>query len=298
MNNKYIYTALISETATSNHISDKTHFESNENYINGFQIQHTKIKSEKASKELSMDIGSYCTIFFNRISNLSEKSTQKLSNIVCKELYEFLPSNCENIFIAGLGNRFLTSDTIGPKCVSKINVTRHINIFNKDIFKQLNTKTISALSPGVMSQTGVETAELIKGAVDAVNPDAVIVIDSLCARSPERLASTIQISNTGISPGSGVGNKRKKISEDELSCPVIMLGVPTVVSSSTLVYDALEKSGINEITKELEEILDNGRSYYVTVNEIDELTDKISDVLAMALEELAQKKKSSATYEY
>lgn len=264
-------------------------FEHSTETVDGFEIQKIKVKSNNEGGQLPLDKGEYCTVFFNRLTSLDSDSCNKLSDIIANELKNFVPIPCESIFIAGLGNRYLTSDTIGTKCAEKLEITRHISIYNEDIFKKMDMKKISSLSPGVMAQTGIETAEIIKGAVSAVKPDVVIVIDSLCARSPDRLASTVQISSSGISPGSGVGNKRKKISEEALGCPVIMLGVPTVVSSSTLVYDALEKADVNDISKDLEEILENGRSYFVTVNEIDELTDKLSDIISDAIFKLSKK---------
>ncbi len=285
---KYVFSSLVSESADGVDFTKNDDYEHSEVHDGKFKIGRLHVKTQLGADTLAVGIGKYSTVYFNRVSELDEESSLNLVQTVAREIKSFLPQNCQSIFIAGLGNRYLTSDTIGTKCVSKIDVTRHISVYNKELFDGMNIKKLSALSPGVMSQTGIETAEIIKGAVNAVCPDAVIAIDSLCARSPDRLASTVQISNCGISPGSGIGNKRKAISQSELHCPVIMLGVPTVVSSSTLVCDALEKANISDISPELENILENGRSYFVTVNEIDELTDIMSDILASAIFESAK----------
>ena len=134
-----------------------------------------------------------------------------------------------------------------------------------------------------MGQTGIETYELIKGAVSAVSPDLLIVIDALAAKDVSRLASTIQICDTGISPGSGIGNTRHALNAQTLGIPVIAIGVPTMVSSSTLVYNALEKAGIESISQELTRILDEGISFFVTLNETDAVIKSLSDILSESI---------------
>ncbi len=288
MNKNYITTALISELAMITKETENDSFKSEEITENGFKIQRITVEKE-CLNNLPLEKGNYSTIFFCKASELDIDLSRSLSEVISKELNRFIPKKCESIFVAGLGNRFLTSDTIGTKSIEKLEITRHIDIYKNKIFKKMNMKAVSALSPGVMAQTGIETAEIIKGIAKEISPDVIIVIDSLCARSPERLASTVQISSSGISPGSGIGNKRMKLSSESIGCPVIMLGVPTVISSSTLIYDALEKAQIDEIAPELEAVLENGQSYFVTVNEIDLLTDKLSDIISDAVFKCSQR---------
>ena len=138
--------------------------------------------------------------------------------------------------------------------------------------------------PGVLGQTGIETVELIRGAVENAGPDVVLAIDALAARSCERLAATVQLSDNGINPGSGIGNHRKAICRETVGVPVIALGVPTVVNSATLVYDALRQAGIEEIRPELRQVLENGRSFFVSPKESDVITDRISDLIADAVD--------------
>jgi spore protease len=148
----------------------------------------------------------------------------------------------------------------------------------------LKQQNVSALSPGVLGQTGIETAELIKGAVDTVSPDLVVAIDALAAKSVNRLATTIQICDTGITPGSGIGNTKQAINKDTLGVPVIAVGVPTMVSSATLVYDALEKAQVNDISDELIQVLDNGISFFVTLNETDAVINLLSRILSESID--------------
>ena len=132
----------------------------------------------------------------------------------------------------------------------------------------------------MLGQTGIETLELLRGAVRYVKPDLVVVIDALAARSCERLASTVQISDAGIKPGSGVGNHRAAITKEALEVPVVVLGVPTVVNSSTLVWDALHEAGIEKISDPLRRVLENGRSFFVSPKESDVITEQFSRLLA------------------
>ena len=138
--------------------------------------------------------------------------------------------------------------------------------------------------PGVLAQTGIETVEMVKSAAQNVTPDLIIAIDALAARSCERLASTIQLSDNGISPGSGIGNMRKAINRENIGVPVLALGVPTVVDSSTLVYDALRKAGIEEVDGELSTVLENGRGFFVSPKESDVITKSVAHLLAQSLD--------------
>ena len=144
---------------------------------------------------------------------------------------------------------------------------------------------LSAISPGVLGETGIETLELIRGAVRSVRPDLVIAVDALAARSCSRLATTVQISDSGIVPGSGIGNHRTAITMETLGVPVISVGVPTVVVSSTLVWDALREAGIDEVSSTLRAVLDNGKRFFVSPKESDLISDAVSELLAGAISE-------------
>ena len=188
-----------------------------------------------------------------------------------------------SVLTVGLGNRDITADALGPKTVDGLLVTRHIKEYKPDIFEKIGQREMSALCPGVVGQTGIETFELIEGAVKRVCPDLVIVIDALAARSVDRLATTVQISDTGIAPGSGIGNKRRRIDRESLGVPVLAVGVPTVVDSATLVYDALGRAGIEETSEELERVLENSRSFFVSLKESDVAVSESARLLANAI---------------
>ena len=189
-----------------------------------------------------------------------------------------------SVLVAGLGNRELTSDAVGPETVRRLSVTRHLKRYDGALFSTLGLCEISALTPGVLGQTGLETVELVKGAVRSVAPDLVVAVDALAARSTDRLASTFQLSDTGIQPGSGIGNHRAALNRETVGVPVMALGVPTVVESSTLIYDALEKAGMDTHEPSLRRLLENGRGFFVSPKEVDLLIPSISVLLAGALE--------------
>ncbi|MBQ4136486.1 MAG: GPR endopeptidase, partial [Clostridia bacterium] len=151
------------------------------------------------------------------------------------------------------------------------------------LYASLGGRSVCAIAPGVIGQTGIESLELIRGAAIKVRPQAVIVIDALAAVELSHLATTVQITDTGIAPGSGIGNRRMRIDKESLGCPVIAIGVPTVVESSTLVYAALEEAGITDIDESLRTVLENGRGFFVTPKESDVVTTEVSRLLSEAI---------------
>lgn len=184
--------------------------------------------------------GNYITIELTDITNYEDR--ENVGKVLVKEIKDILNKN--NIkdnyecLVIGLGNKKSTPDALGPMVIDNILVTRHLFELNADVKEGI--RKVSAIIPGVMGNTGIETIDIIKGIVDNVKPKFIIVIDSLCASSIERLNKTIQLTDTGIHPGSGIGNMRKEISKDTLGIPVIAIGVPTVVESVTIVNDTLE----------------------------------------------------------
>lgn len=193
--------------------------------------------------------------------------------------------------MVGLGNREVTPDSLGPHVIDNLFVTRHlIREFGEEFRKKNNLGSVSAISPGVMAQTGMETLEIIKGVIRETNPKLIIAIDALASRSIGRLNTTVQIADTGICPGSGVGNDRKALNEESLGVKVIAIGVPTVVDAATIVADTLTKYmestgfGEEDIFKFISEV--NGHQMYnmfVTPKNIDESVKRISYTLSEAL---------------
>ncbi len=233
----------------------------------------------------------YITIEQSALWDKEGQELDKITDIISYELTELVKSVCNkapskdfSILVAGLGNSEITADAIGPLTVKNLTVTRHLKNFEPSIYEDLGRCGISAFSPGVLGQTGIESAELILGAVKTSSPDLVIAVDALAARSCERLASVVQISDSGIRPGSGIGNTRSEISKRSLGIPVISIGVPTVVNSSTLVCDVLHSAGINKIDSDIEKVLESGRSFFVTPKESDIMTKKIAIIIAESIE--------------
>lgn len=198
------------------------------------------------------------------------------------------------ILVAGLGNREATPDALGPMVVSNLKVTRHIEELGVNGGKSYydGEYTLSAIAPDVMAKTGMETLEIIKGIVKITTPDIVLVVDSLAARDIKRLGKTIQITDTGIAPGSGVMNKRKEINEDVLGIPVIAIGVPMVIDAVTIVYDTMRRISDDEDAKVIEELVsDYMESMYVTPKDIDEYVKRISYTISEAINSLLSHKK-------
>lgn len=211
-------------------------------YFNEGSISISKvyITNEKGEKEIGKPVGTYVTIDSPDIRANDEEICNKTIDILTRELKKMLKIN-ENstVLVVGLGNWNVTPDALGPKVVSELKVTRHLfNHIPESVSDDLCP--VCAISPGVLGITGIETSEIVKGVVDMVNPDIVIAIDALASRRMDRISTSIQLADTGISPGSGIGNKRKALDKDYLGVPVIAIGVPTVVDAATVANDAIE----------------------------------------------------------
>lgn len=260
-----------------------------ERRVGSFTVQTLKISSEKAAKRIGKPCGIYITVNCGQITKLEEERDALIRLLAgeLRGLSERLtgkqPNSDFGVLVVGLGNDAFTADAIGPKAVRFLTVTRHLRDYEEDLYREIGCCALSAIAPGVLGQTGMEALEVMQGAVRAVRPDLVIVIDALAARSCERLASTIQLSDTGLTPGSGVGNHRDAINMETVGVPVIAIGVPTIVDSSTLVYDALNQAGITHIDDMLGSVLENGRSFFVCPKESDLITEKTSVLLAQAI---------------
>ena len=267
------------------------------------KVSRVKITNENGEKAIGKKKGVYITIDLKDLKIAEEDQIQKASETLTNELKTIIQSHVQDkddIMVVGLGNIYVTPDSLGPKVINEIDVTRHIIKYLPQ-FVDENTRPVTAVSPGVLGTTGIETYEILKGIVDNVKPKLLIVIDALSSRSIERISSTIQLSDTGIVPGAGVGNTRAEISESTLGIPVIALGIPTVVESAVLVNDCLDlliqklqdeaKSNVflNDLKEKdnYETIKDalNPQDYnmIVTPKEIDDLIENMKDVVARGI---------------
>lgn len=289
MNKFTVHTDLACESEVM-HDKDKAGTEYTEQTVNGYKVSKLWVKNEIGEARTGKKIGNYITIFSDMISNIDGEDFDTLASLISNEIgalaNELLGKSASCVLVAGLGNREITADNIGPKTVDRITVTRHLEFHNKKLFDTFCKVPLCAIAPGVLGQTGIETAEMIRGVCEHAKPDLVIAIDALAARSTARLGATVQISDSGIFPGSGIGNRRSEISRESLGIPVIAVGVPTVVNSATLVYDALGKAGYTDIDESINKVLREGENFFVSPRQSDMISDKVSELLAAAIDEL------------
>ena len=208
-----------------------------------------------------------------------------LSGEILKLLFRSVGKSCGDglsVLVAGIGNRGITPDAIGPMTSDRINVTRHIKKMNPTAFSKMGGYCVSAISCGVMGETGMDTAEILRGVVSNIRPDAIIAVDALAARECENLGAVIQMSDSGIVPGAGVGNRRISVDRQSLGIPVIAIGVPTVVSAATLIKDSLTKEGIF-LDSRAEEALESRKNFFVAPKECDLLAECASEIIADAI---------------
>ena len=278
--------------------------ETEEQQINDkISVSRVKITNENGEQAIGKPKGTYTTIDFKQFKIAESEDIEKASEVLSQELKNIIDSHItkqEDILVVGLGNIYVTPDALGPKVINEIDVTRHIIKYLPQYIDE-NARPVTAIAPGVLGTTGIETLEILKGVVDNIKPKLLIVIDALASRSIERISSTIQIADTGIVPGAGVGNTRKEISKNTLGIPVIAIGIPTVVESAVLVNDCLDifigklqeeaKSNVflNQLKEQdnyesIKEAL-NPQDYnmIVTPKEIDELIENMKDVVAKGI---------------
>lgn len=264
------------------------------------------VLNENGATALSKEIGKYITMEIKDIKYLEEKDKNKIINTLSNEIKNLIGEDkTKSILVVGLGNIYVTPDSLGPKVVQSVDITRHLINFAKDLVEP-DTRSVSALSPGVLGTTGIETSEIITSVCNEVKPDIVIAIDSLASSSINRLGTTIQLSNTGITPGAGVRNKREGINQNTLNVPVIAIGVPTVVDMATITSEAIDKmvevtkqkieNGDNSVNKEqiekvinifnddnkynmIANVLDTD-NFIVTPKEIDDVIQIVSDLIS------------------
>ena len=247
--------------------------ESEETILDNIKITRIRIKNKNGERALGKPIGTYVTVETPPLTDSGEMNENAI-NAVSSELISFLPKGL--VLVAGLGNTSITPDAIGPKAAKGVLATRHIE---GEIARSIgldNMRPVAVISPGVLGQTGIETGEIIAGIARLIKPSAVIVIDALASRCLSRLGCTIQMSDTGICPGSGVGNRRAEISKNTIGVPVISVGIPTVVDAVTLAQDLTGHKCENTVNP-------RGAKMIVTPQEIDLLVTRGAATVSMAI---------------
>lgn len=304
-------------------LEEKERFESDQVEVQGVVLEEeydkereirvttVRIETENGAKTMGKPVGTYLTIEAPNLSSPDEGIHREVSEELAKYLIEVMKKiipeseHDKEVLVIGLGNRQATPDALGPYVADNLNVTRHIvKEYGKYAALEEMNCVVSAIVPGVMAQSGMETAEIIKGVVRETKPDLLIVIDALAARNSRRLNRTIQIADTGINPGSGVGNYRNAITKETIGVPVIAIGVPTVVDAVTIVSDTMENllsaletseslKGVGlvlggyseaekyELIKEL--IAPNLNSMFMTPKDIDETVKRLSYTISEGL---------------
>lgn len=275
------------------------------------KITTVRIETENGAKAMGKPVGTYLTLEAPNMAAADEGYHREISETLAGFLEKYMKDREENqekgysVLVVGLGNREVTPDALGPYVVDQLNVTRHIvQEYGRYAVGKGGSRIVSAIVPGVMAQTGMESAEIIRGIVNETTPDLIMVIDALAARSTKRLNRTIQISDAGIYPGAGVGNHRGEITKDTMGIPVIAIGVPTVVDAATIVNDTMENfitaletsetlkgvgvvlQGYNsaekyELVKEL--IAPHLNGMFVTPKDIDDTVRRISYTISEAM---------------
>lgn len=264
-------------------------------------VTRVKITSDEGEKALGKVMGSYITFEIPRLKNeeeeLNKKVEEKISNVI-KELSNL--NKDDTVLVVGLGNAAITADALGPKVVEGLEVTRHLLKYVPQ-YVAPGTRGVCAVAPGVLGTTGIETEEIVMGIIEKVKPNLVIIIDALASRKMERVSTTIQITDTGIVPGSGVGNHRNALTKETLGVPVIAVGIPTVVDAATIANDTiellLEKLEKNDLYKNISQSIENTDkyqyikevlspselNYIVTPKEIDDIIENVSELVSNSI---------------
>lgn len=266
--------------AIENHKTAATlpHVRQSDRMLEGFAVHEVRILSEDAAREIGKPQGRYLTLELDALIRREEDAFPRACKALSTLLRELLPRpNDGPVLIAGLGNRMITPDAIGPQTADHVIATRHLVAQSPAIFA--DWRPVSALAPGVLGQTGVETGEVICGVLDRVRPAAVIAVDALAAGRLSRLLRTVQLADTGITPGAGVGNARTALNEETLGVPVIAVGVPTVVDGATLAHEISSQLG----QPDCEALDDLSQPVMITTRDIDHEVADISRMIGYAV---------------
>lgn len=253
----------------------------------GYKITEATVESGRGEENAGKPSGRYITIALGRVWQTDKSRFEQAAKTIADEISALLPEGEGCVLAAGLGNEEITPDSIGPRAVKSLIVTRHLQKMAPELYKGAGFGSVAAIAPGVLGQTGVESADIIKGLCGEIKPRCVILIDSLASRRLSRLATTLQLSDNGISPGSGVFNRRAELSKETLGAPVVSIGVPTVVDAATLAYDLLEENlggddaGLEKAVEKL--ISGNGKSMFVTPKDADVIARETARLIACAI---------------
>lgn len=248
------------------------------NEEHSMKVTVVQISDEEGAKAMERPKGTYITMELPELLNEEEALKECAEQEVSRQLQNLMKGKkSEHMLVVGLGNREVTADAVGPLTIDGLLVTRHY-FLEESIRPAMEEKyrKVSAFVPGVMAQTGIETMELIRGVMEEAVPDVVVVIDALAARSPKRLNTTIQLTDTGISPGAGVGNNRKELNEQSLGCPVIAIGVPTVLDAAAIAR---------------KDVVEDVKNFFVMPRNIDSAVQYVSELLAGGINRVNQKKR-------
>lgn len=248
--------------------------------IFGFKVTEASVKEQSGEKK-------YITLELGRGWRYEKELSKNAARAIAGEINGLIAAERGSFLAVGLGNESITPDSLGPKAIKKLIVTRHIEKSDPALFVGAGFSSVAAICPGVLGQTGIESAEIVKSVCERIKPDAVIIIDALAARSMERLGTTLQITDAGITPGSGVANARFELSEATLGVKTVALGVPTVVDAATLAFDLLE-GAFGEEKEDFGEIIakicgKGAKETYLSPKESDALTDDLGRLIGISL---------------
>lgn len=245
---------------------------------NGITFTKIKVTNESGAESLGKPVGTYITA---EIPSLVTRSPvdEEIIEAIGEELRSLLPKE-GTVLAVGLGNTDITPDAVGPESIGMVLATRHISAELSESVGLGDLRPVAGFTPGVLGKTGVETAESVKGLAETVKPCAVIVVDALAARRLKRLGNTVQMSDTGITPGSGVGNARAAINKESIGVPVISMGIPTVVDAQTLVNDLTDDT--KEISRE------ENKRMIITPREIDLVVERASRIIGLSINKALQ----------
>ena len=272
--------------------------EAEEREVNGIRVTTMRVRPG-GEAQANKPAGTYVTLDVGPVwaPGAQGGSMDAAASVLAEELRKLLPKETSPkgrgcVLVAGLGNDRITPDSIGPRVVSGVLVTRHIRVLDQSLFESAGFGELAAVAPGVLGQTGIESAEIIRSVVERIRPSCVIAIDALASRRLARLASTVQLSDTGICPGSGVSNTRTALSKETLGIPVISIGIPTVVDAGTLAYDLLEELAEKEgypadlpvFDKVVEKLLDGaGKDFFITPRDSDTIAAAAAGLIAAGI---------------
>lgn len=291
---KYIVSDLIMETSDVFSLK-KTATDSDALYseerVGSATVCRLNIKNDEQARKHKCKVGYHVTVYTPEILLIGERERRMLSEILAREIRGAvcMALNTEEIenkrfLVAGIGNRRITSDAVGSMTVDKISVTRHVEKISPRDFERMRVASVCSVNCGVLGETGVEALEILRGVTQGCSPDCVIAVDALAARDTSRLASTFQISDSGISPGAGIGSGQSVIDKNTLGVPVIAIGVPTVISAATLILTALKEMDGAVINESTERIIKEKRNFFVAPKECDLICDAVSEILALAID--------------